>query len=96
MIDVVVTAAAEQDYVESLSWYAQRSKTAALGFETEFARAICLIGETPRRFPQCDGQHRFYLMRRYPFQVIYRETSHELLIVAVAHAKRHPGYWHDR
>ena len=96
MVDVIVTAAAEQDYAESLSWYAQRSESAALGFEAEFGRAIRLICETPRRFPQCDGLHRFYLMRRYPFQVIYRETSRGVLIVAVAHAKRHPGYWRDR
>ena len=96
MLDVAVTAAAEQDYAESLSWYAERSKAAALGFEAEFDRAIRLICETPQRFPQCDPLHRFFLMRRYPFQVIYRETSHGPLIVAVAHAKRRPGYWRNR
>ncbi len=96
MADVLITAAAEEDYIEALSWYAQRSKRAARGFETEFERAIQTIQATPQRFPLCDSVHRFYLMRRYPFQVIYRESSGQVLIVAVAHAKRQPGYWRGR
>ncbi len=96
MADVLITAAAEEDYTEALTWYAQRSERAARGFETEFERAIQTIQATPQRFPFCDGSHRFYLMRRYPFQVIYRESSGQVLIVAVAHAKRQPGYWRGR
>jgi plasmid stabilization system protein ParE len=96
MADVLIAAAAEQDYTEALSWYAERSERAARGFETEFERAIQAIQMAPQRFPFCDGSHRFYLMRRYPFQVIYRETSGRMLIVAVAHAKRQPGYWQGR
>ena len=96
MADVLILAGAEQDYAEALAWYAERSQRAARGFETEFERAIESISEAPRRFPSYDGKHRFYLMRRYPFQVIYREASVGILIVAVAHAKRRPGYWRDR
>jgi plasmid stabilization system protein ParE len=96
MADVLIAAAAEQDYTEALCWYAQRSKRAANGFESEFEQAIRAIQATPQRFPFCDASHRFYLMRRYPFLVIFRETSGRLLIVAVAHAKRQPGYWQGR
>ena len=96
MADVLIAAGAERDYTEALAWYAQRSEGAARGFEAEFERAIQSIQEAPQRYPRCDGTHRFYLMRRYPFQVIYREVSRGTLIVAVAHAKRRPGYWQDR
>ena len=96
MADVLIATAAEQDYTEALSWYARRSERAARGFEAEFERVINAIQASPRRFPLCDPSHRFCLMRRYPFQVIYRETSGQALIVAVAHAKRQPGYWRER
>jgi len=96
MADVLIGAGAEEDYADALSWYAARSERAARGFEAEFKRAIDAIAEAPRRFPLCDGQHRYYLMRRYPFQVIYREKLEGVLILAVAHAKRRPGYWHGR
>ncbi len=96
MADVLILSGAEQDYTEALSWYAERSERAARGFETEFERAIQAVGEFPQRYPLCDDTHRYYLMRRYPFQVIFREVLDGVLIVAVAHAKRRPGYWHDR
>jgi plasmid stabilization system protein ParE len=96
MANVLIAAAAEQDYAEALSWYASRSRQAALAFEAEFERAIDSIQTSRQRFPLCDASHRFLLMRRFPFQVIFRETSGQALIVAVAHTKRRPGYWRER
>ncbi len=96
MADVLVTSAAERDFTESLCWYAQRSQPAAEEFEAEFERVLGAIEADPRRYPVCDQRHRFYLMRRYPFQVIYREQEGQVIVVAVAHAKREPGYWSDR
>ncbi|NLZ02121.1 MAG: hypothetical protein GXY25_16495 [Pirellulaceae bacterium] len=28
-----------------------------------------------------------------PFRIVYRVVDHRVLVVAIAHAKRHPGYW---
>ena len=96
MADVAITSAAERDFTDSLCWYAERSQRAAEGFEAEFDRTLASIGADPQRFPHCDQRHRFCLMRRYPFQVIYREQADQVVIVAVAHAKREPGYWSNR
>jgi plasmid stabilization system protein ParE len=96
MVDVAVAAGAEQDYAEALAWYAERSVRAAEGFEAEVDAALELIGADPLRFPRCDDTHRFCLLRRYPFQIIYRNASSGVLVVAIAHAKRRPGYWEDR
>ena len=97
MSDVLIGEGADEDYAESLRWYAERSKQAAEGFEAEFARSLEAIAANPDRYPFCDDRHRFYLLKRYPFQVIYREAPDgRLLIVAVAHTSRRPGYWSDR
>ena len=96
MASVLVTSAAERDFTEALCWYAERSQRAAEGFDAEFQRALEQIAADPERFPHCDDLHRFYLMRRYPYQVMYRQREDQLIIVAIAHAKRRPGYWRDR
>jgi len=96
MTDPLILAAAEEDYTESLAWYAEHSQLAAAGFEAEFERAVEAIKSDPERFPYCDSRHRYYLMRRYPFQVVYRQYQDRLVIVAVAHAKRTPHYWSRR
>jgi toxin ParE1/3/4 len=36
------------------------------------------------------------LIHRFPYLVIFLELADKILIVAVAHGKRRPGYWHGR
>jgi len=98
MSELLIAEAAEEEYAVSLQWYAQRSKNAAERFEAEFAEALEAIEAKPERYPVCDdGRHRFYLLKRYPFQLIYRKTDGgQWLIVAVAHTSRKPSYWSRR
>jgi len=96
MSRTLITSAAEQDFTDALRWYAERSPRAAEEFDVEFDAILHLIDDDPHRFPFCDDRHRYCLMRRYPYQVIYREHGKDLAIIAVAHAKRKPGYWQNR
>jgi plasmid stabilization system protein ParE len=97
MAEVLVGQGAEDDYMQSLRWYAEHSTAAATGFEAEVERALASIAEYPARYPMCDERHRVFLLRRYPFHVIYRALSGErLLVVAIAHTSRQPRYWTER
>ena len=96
MIDVVICSAAEGDYGEALSWYAERSTQTAERFDAEFDRALAAIAADPERFPFCDERHRYYLMRHFPHQVIYRCHENQLVVIAVAHTARRPRYCSDR
>ena len=88
--EAVVEAAAAAE------WYAARSATAAAGFEAELDEAESAIRRLPNAWPAYDHGTRRYLLRRYPFGVVYRVESQRILIVAVAHGRRRPGYWRDR
>jgi len=96
MARLLISSAAESEFTEALCWYAERSGRAAEGFDAEFDRALETISTDPLRFPRCDDRHRFYLMSRYPYQIIYRSQGDDWMVIAVAHAKRQPGYWTDR
>ena len=77
-------------------WYAERSASAAAGFSEEIDTAESAISDFPTARPHFDHGTRRYLLRRYPFSVIYRVESTGILIVAVAHGHRRPGYWKSR
>ena len=96
MASLIVCSAAESDYTESLRWYSARSVEAANDFDDEFDRALNQILSDPWRFPLCDLRHRYFLMRRFPFRVIYRVDGDDVSVIAVAHAARSPDYWADR
>lgn len=96
MTNVIICSAAEIDYTESLTWYAERSVDVANDFDAEFDRAMSQIATDPERFPLCDSRHRYYLLRRFPFRIIYRVVRDEILVIAVAHGSRSPDYWANR
>jgi plasmid stabilization system protein ParE len=74
-------------------WYAERSPTAAAAFSEEIDAAESAIVRLPEGWPPFDHGTRRYLLRRFPFSVVYRVEPERIVIVAVAHGRRRPGYW---
>ncbi|HEX8818104.1 MAG TPA: type II toxin-antitoxin system RelE/ParE family toxin [Terriglobales bacterium] len=87
---------AAADYDAAFDWYLARSPEAALAFDMEFERALGEIARAPERWALGAYQTRRFLLRRFPYLVIYREHRDAVLVVAVAHTSRKPGYWRDR
>ena len=96
MAEVTLHPDAEADYEHALAWYLDRSLPAADRFEAAFDSAVNAIRANPSTFPACDPHHRYVLLKRYPFRVISRIDGDTVRVLAVAHAKRRPGYWSDR
>jgi plasmid stabilization system protein ParE len=96
MADVSIHSDAEAEYEAALAWYLARSVRAAAGFEEAFERALESIAANPYLHPLCDDRHRFCVLRRYPYSVIYRVDGDQVRVVAVAHSRRLPGYWSGR
>lgn len=85
-----------QEAETAARWYAERSVTAAAGFSDEIDAAESAIVRLPEAWPPFDHGTRRYLLHRFPFSVVYRVEARRILIVAVAHARRRPGYWKAR
>jgi plasmid stabilization system protein ParE len=50
------------------------------------------IVRTPQRWPKYLHGTRRFVLRRFPFSIIYLDDYDVLNIVAVAHNKRKPGF----
>lgn len=77
-------------------WYAGRSRFLGTAFMTELDTAIQRIAEAPDPWAIYQGDTRRYLLRRFPFGVIYRQIDNRIPVLAVAHTHRKPGYWNYR
>jgi len=87
---------ASNEIDEAYSWYAMRSTQAADGFYGELFPALDMVHQQPGLFPPYLLGTRRVVLDRYPFSVVFRELPRKIQIVAVAHAKRRPGYWAKR
>lgn len=81
---------------EAARWYAERSATAAVGFAEELDAAIERIERAPTAWPIHEHSTRRFLLRRFPYSVVYRIDATRVVIIAVAHAHRRPGFWRNR
>jgi toxin ParE1/3/4 len=88
---------AAADYDVAFDWYLERSHDAAVSFDAEFERALGEITQAPQRWATGPFQTRRFLLRRFPYLVVYRELDSMIVqILAVAHTSRKPDYWKDR
>jgi plasmid stabilization system protein ParE len=87
---------AQAEYTAAFRWYQEQSLRAASRFESEAERVLDQIAENPDMFPKYDDDHRFALLHRFPYSVVYQVHESRIHIIAVAHASRLPGYWQDR
>ena len=87
---------ATEEYDAAFDWYLERSPNAALRFDAEVDRALADIIVDPKRWAAGPHSTRRYLLRQFPFTLIYRERAANLQIIAVAHTSRKPGYWKHR
>jgi len=87
---------ARAEYEAALAWYQSRSPQAAAKFEAEMDRVLGLVSTNPDLFPEYDDDHRFAVLRRYPYSVVYRVQAGQVYVIAVAHSSRSAGYWHGR
>ena len=78
------------------NWYHERSPLSAIAFAQTVANATSRISEAPNTFPLADHGTRKFTLQRFPFNIFYRTGESEIVIMAVAHQKRRPGYWERR
>ena len=80
----------------AVAWYQGRSAKSALDSIEELHRAAETIRDAPDRWPAGKNGTRKFLLWRFPFSIIYTEQEAVIMIWAVAHGSRRPGYWARR
>jgi toxin ParE1/3/4 len=93
---VELDPAAFAEAEEAAAWYAERDQRVGALFTEELDAAMDRIVDAPSRWPVYLHGTRRVGLSRFPYFVVYREESARILVVAITHAKRRPGYWSKR
>lgn len=87
---------ARTEYREAALYYARQRRGLGVGFTEEIETAIHRILDHPEQFRVREAEVRCCLTRRFPYAVLYTIEPDGILIVAVMHGSREPGYWKSR
>lgn len=87
---------AEEEMTEASVFYEAATSGLGAGFLNEIQRAINILREHPELGQPIGRGLRRALLHRFPFSLIYAVKVGEILVVAIAHQRRRPGYWRGR
>ena len=86
-----------KEYDEACHWYGERSSRATQNFEIAVDEAVARIANSSESLPKISGNYRWASVRHYPYTLVFRHRRPDhVVIVAVSHTSRRPGYWRRR
>jgi plasmid stabilization system protein ParE len=87
---------AEVEFLEAIQFLDERQDGLGLEFAREVYSTIQRILYSPNSWPIYFGNNRRCFAHRFPYSIIYRVEDDHIIVWAVAHHAREPGYWTDR
>ena len=82
-------------------WYELQRPGLGEDILAEIGRALDVVGENPSIWPRWPGTSealdvRRFCLPRFPFMLPFMVQAERVVILAVVHEKRSPGFWLDR
>jgi toxin ParE1/3/4 len=94
-------AEALAEYEDAVVYYEGREEGLGARLIQEFDEAVAVALAFPGAFAIVEGTPAVYelrsvMLRTFPIKLVYTVRDDALLLVAVFHARRRPGYWLER
>ena len=98
---VVIEPEADEDLARAFAWYEQTGPGMGHAFIDAMREAVARLTGTPdgsTTVPGAPSNHvvRRVFARKFPYAIIFVVNGDMVYVVAFAHAKRSPDYWHSR
>ena len=96
-----IHGAAAEEAIEAAAWYEKQRPGLGLEFERAINASLDLLEQEIiplTTMPGAAGGRgiKRLLFRRFPYALIVHERGGEILVIAIAHQARRPGYWRNR
>ena len=84
------------EYADAVRYYTEQRTEVAQAFIDAIEDAVYRIRESPTRYNAIDDDVRRCMTRRFPYGILYTIEQDYILILAIMHCSREPGYWKSR
>lgn len=96
-VSVAFHRLAAREYRNARDWYKARSPETARRFVESIDHAANRISASGDALPHLTGEYRYVRVTGFPFVLVFRLVDKDLvMVIAVAHTSRYPGYWRRR
>ena len=87
---------AEEELRLAAQFYEEAQPGLGQALIVEVRRAKDLIAAHPLAARIERGEIRVLSIARFPYRIYYRVRADEIVVIAIGHLRRRPGFWHAR
>ncbi len=92
---------AVEELEAAAAWYEARRMSLGIDFVRVVRDALDRVAENPQTWPSVRDvparlNVRRFLLRRFPYSIVFVELDNEIRVLAIAHSSREPGFWRNR
>jgi toxin ParE1/3/4 len=98
-VNIRMHTEARMEMVAASKWYEGRVPDLGMDFLGEIEDAFAALLRQPHGYTPlmtAGREVRRYILSRFPYAVVYEVRANELVVLAIAHARRRSGYWRRR
>ena len=101
MLRVRILEEAAEEAIEAAAWYERERPGLGVEFDQAVNAALDLLEDEVVPLVAMPGNTsakgaKRLMLSRFPYDVVVRRLPGEIVVVAVAHQSRRPGYWRRR
>ncbi len=93
---VIVRPEAENDLKEIFSWYEGEREGLGYDFLLQVDAGLRFMERNPEACPPEYKGTRKYLVKRFPYKIVYLVEEGRIIVLAVIHGKRNPNLTRKR
>ncbi len=93
---IVFLKIAQAELDDAFAWYEEQAIGLGYEFLGELDQALRLVVSFPLLHAIVSNDVRRCLLNRFPYAIYYGLSDDRIIVIAVAHMKRQPGYWIGR
>lgn len=92
---------AVEELESAAQWYETNREGLGIEFVYAVREALLRVSERPHTWPLKGGvpphlNVKHFVLRRFPYAVVFIELDNEIRVLAIAHTSREPGFWRGR
>jgi plasmid stabilization system protein ParE len=95
-VTITLLSPALREILEAIDHYEAQAVGLSAALDADLTRSLEFIQENPLLGSPFQSGTRRVLLHRFPYSVVYKVLDDRILVVALAHQSRRPGYWRAR
>ncbi len=93
---LLISDDAELDILDAFLWYEDQKSELGNSFLKDVELSLIAIQKQPQYYHIVKLNTRAYVMKRFPFSIIYHLVENTINVLAVFHTSRNPIDWQNR